>query len=252
MGSYDIPDFFRKDLEKIEQKTKEDTLIEFAKIWAGYAEVHQNAVVYPEAYARLLKTMQKNGEIDQYESFLQHIDFDMHNQNDLERYLLIIHRLTSSFRWNRSVRKYPVSVLAHTYLITFFTYVIANEHHKNDEEMADMLLTALFHDVPEAITGDIITPTKKAIPGLEEAIESIEHDMVHEYLLSHIERHTFMEQYARKMLTPWKEKNGSLVKLADLYSAYHEARIEAPTSEEYAQIMREIGLRIEEKSALCV
>lgn len=160
----------------------------------------------------------------------------MHNQSDTERYLFIIHRLVSSFRWNRSNRKYPVSVLAHTYLITFFTYIIGNEEKLDHETISDMMLTALFHDVPEAITGDIITPTKKAVPGLEEAIEHIEKDMVEEYLLSYLASHNFMEIYKRKMLTPWKEKYGKLVKLADIYSAYFEAKIEGNTSPEYKEI----------------
>ena len=84
--------------------------------------------------------------------FLIFLDFDPHHQNDLERYLLVIHRLASSFRWNRSVRKYPVSVLSHTYLITCFTYLIARREHFDDATLTDMLLTALYHDIPEAIT----------------------------------------------------------------------------------------------------
>ncbi len=243
VSSLDIPDFFKKAIEKSSKKSPEDDLIEFAKIWASHAEVYQNATVYPEAYARLLKELEKTGTEEKYTKFLDFLDFDMHNQSDPERYLFIIHRLVSSFRWNRSNRKYPVSVLAHTYLITFFSYIIGNEEKLDDASITDMMLTALFHDVPEAITGDIITPTKKAIPGLEEAIEHIEKDMVEEYLLSYIESHSFMKTYKRKMLTPWKEENGILVKLADIYSAYFEAKIEGSLSEEY----REITEWIEEK-----
>ncbi|HBA44470.1 TPA: hypothetical protein DEG21_02055 [Patescibacteria group bacterium] len=29
---------------------------------------------------------------------------------------------------------------------------------------------ALFHDVPESITGDIVSPTKKAVPGFAELL----------------------------------------------------------------------------------
>lgn len=50
--------------------------------------------------------------------------------------------------------------------------------------------------------------------------------MVHEYLLSSIVDTPFHDMLAQKMLTPWQEKHGKLVKLADTLSAYHEARIE--------------------------
>lgn len=106
-----------------------------------------------------------------------------------------------------------------------------------------MLLTALYHDIPEAITGDIITPTKKAVVGLEQAIEHIEHDMVEDYLLSYLDGYGFRDMMKRKMLTPWQELHGDLVKQADILSAYHEARIEVPNSEEYRIVME----RLEEK-----
>lgn len=106
-----------------------------------------------------------------------------------------------------------------------------------------MLLTALYHDIPEAITGDIITPTKKAVPWLEEAIIMIERDMVEDYLLSYLDGYSFTPLLARKMLTPWQEAHGDLVKEADILSAYHEARIEAPNSREYQEVMD----RLEEK-----
>ncbi len=45
------------------------------------------------------------------------------------------------------------------------------------------------------------------------------------------------------MLQPWKEKNGLFVKLADTYSAYHEALLEAPHSEDFL----EVANRLKEK-----
>ncbi len=107
-----------------------------------------------------------------------------------------------------------------------------------------MLLTALYHDIPEAITGDIITPTKKAIPGLEQAIEDIESSMVDEYLLTYLGNSGYRELIRRKMLSPWKEVHGDLVKYADILSAYHEARIEAPNSEEYREVTRKLEEKI--------
>ena len=173
------------------------------------------------------------------------MNFDPHNQTDEERYLLVIHRLASSYRWNKSTRHYPVSVLSHTYLIGFVTYLLANDMSATPDETTDMLLTAFFHDIPEAITGDIITPTKKSVPGLETMIERIEQEMVYEHLLSYIEKHSFIELFSRKMLHPWDEKNGNIVKKADMLSAYYEASIEAPMSEEFQTITENIRKRIE-------
>ena len=240
MLSWEIDDAMKSDIGEIRVQTQEDDLIAFAKLWASYYEVYHNSLVYTDAYAKVMQNMRHRSENSLFAPFLTYIDFDPTDQNDLERYLLVIHRLASSYRWNRSVRKYPVSVLSHTYLITFFTYIVAREKWYDDATLSDMLLTALYHDIPEAITGDIITPTKKAVPWLEQAIEHIEASMVDEYLLSYLGDSRFRELIRRKMLSPWKEVHGDLVKYADILSAYHEARIEAPNSEEYREVMEKL------------
>lgn len=111
-----------------------------------------------------------------------------------------------------------------------------------------MVMTAFYHDIPEAITGDIITPTKLAVPGLNDAIGLIEEEMVDEYLLSSLSKYTFSSTIRRKMLTPWNESHGDLVKLADRYSALYEAKIEAPQSEEYQKVYENLQKKIEETS----
>lgn len=68
--------------------------------------------------------------------------------------------------------------------------------------------------------------------------------MVDDYLLSYLGGYSFTKILEKKMLTPWSELHGSLVKEADILSAYHEARIEAPNSEEYQEVMQRIGEKI--------
>lgn len=244
--SWELPENIRSDIELIDTKTPEDTLISFAKIWASYYEVYHNSLVYADAYEKVMQSILHRGEHPDFVPFLQYLDFDPHDQTPPERYLLVIHRLASSYRWNRTPRKYPVSVLSHTYIVTFFTYLIARERWYDDITLEDMLLTALYHDIPEAITGDIITPTKKAVPWLEEAIITIERDMVEDYLLSYLDGYSFAHLLSRKMLTPWGEIHGDLVKHADILSAYHEARIEAPNSQEYQEVMGRLGEKVKD------
>jgi putative hydrolases of HD superfamily len=144
--------------------TPYDDLIACAKSWASYYEVYNNSLVFPDAYAKLLKNIEKRAIESPFWRMNHILDFDPHNQTQIEKFLLMIHRLASSYRWNQSRRSIPVSVLSHTYIITFFSYLIGIHEDLSDEDITDMLLTALYHDMPEAITGDIITPTKKAIP----------------------------------------------------------------------------------------
>jgi len=43
------------------------------------------------------------------------------------------------------------------------------------------MLRTIYHDIPEFITGDIITPTKKAIPGFTDILEKVEEKMMDDY-----------------------------------------------------------------------
>lgn len=163
-----LPSQMHSDIQKVFATSKEDSLIAYAKAWASYYEIYNNSIVYPDAYSKLLKSIESRAFEGIYLPESDKIlDFNPHNQTDIERFLLVIHRLASSFRWNRSERLTHVSVLSHTYIITFLAYCIGVLEQQSEDDITDMLLTALYHDIPEAITGDIITPTKKAIPGLE-------------------------------------------------------------------------------------
>lgn len=47
------------------------------------------------------------------------------------------------------------------------------------------------------------------------------------------------------MLHPWRQPHGDLVKRADILSAYHEARIEAPNSQEYQEVTKCLEEKLE-------
>lgn len=83
-----------------------------------------------------------------------------------QKYLSHIYRLSFSMRWNQYSRKTPISVMSHTVVITYITYVLAmldTADGRSDDMILEMLMRAIYHDVPEVITGDIISPTKKAV-----------------------------------------------------------------------------------------
>ena len=240
----DIPDRLKTDIALIQQPTPEDEIIAFSKAWAGYYEVYHNSLVYKDAYAPLLENIRLRVIEEWGERFFDYLDLEPTNQTDVEKYLVTIHRLASSYRWNLVQRIQPVSVLSHTYIITFFSYLIGILEEKNDEEITDMLLIALFHDIPEVITGDVITPTKQAVPWLEKAIGEIEVTMVHDYLLGYLSEYNFSKAFAERMLHPWDMKNGKLVKLADTFSALFEALIESGRSPTFKETYKSIKKKL--------
>ena len=228
---YDTLDSLRRDYEDIifwEGKAREDRLIYAAKKYVWYSEALPNARIFPEMYEIYMHEMES--ELDMISKNL--ISFQkLKNNPNYQKYLSHIYRLSSSMRWNQYNRTTPISVMSHTVVITYITYVIAMlDSATSDNLVLEMLLRALYHDVPEVITGDIISPTKKAVPWFADLLEKVESHMLDEYFFEYIdvEYRDILKPY---LLEPFRGDIWAKVKYADILSAYLEAKIESPYSQ---------------------
>ena len=151
------------------------------------------------------------------------------NDSHSKKYLNHVQRLCFSMRWNRYRRMTPISVMSHHVIVMYITYAIAMSEGQSDEIITDMMLRAIYHDVPEVITGDIVTPTKTAVDGFKQLLGLVEENMVWEKLLSYLtpEHRAFLSPY---ILDPFDSEHGKKVKYADTLSAYLEAEYEVQKS----------------------
>lgn len=85
-------------------------------------------------------------------------------------YYSVIRCLKEIRRWNRINRTVETSVLSHTFLVALFALLFSwmgEDEARNGPEPDGFeyraVLLALFHDVPEALTGDIISPVKDTV-----------------------------------------------------------------------------------------
>lgn len=242
--SWDLPDFLKADLVAHRapdpSKALEERIYQFSKHWIAYQEAFVNNFVYFRAFEAPLSDIRERYFAPEFEDLREYLSLDPVDHGDNERYLMSVRRLQSSFRWNRMRRSHPVSVMSHLFFIFYIAYLIGNVEGLSRDAVTDMMSTALFHDIPEAITGDVITPTKRAVPGFEDLLAEIEESMLEEYLLEHLHAKPYAADLKRRMLAPWDCDNGELVKLADVFSALFEAKIEAPNNPEFAHVYRKI------------
>lgn len=99
-----------------------------------------------------MNIIEKKMQEPRFDIFREYLDINPEQQNDLERFLLSMRRLQSSYRWNSMRRRYPISVMSHLFITSFFAYIIGNIERKSKQEITHMMMIALFHDIPEAIT----------------------------------------------------------------------------------------------------
>lgn len=86
-------------------------------------------------------------------------------------------------RWAQAYRIPKTTVLGHMLTVAIFSYLFSNEMDACRSRMYNNFYSALFHDLPEILTKDIIRPIKSSISGLEDIIKVYEEKQVKEKIL---------------------------------------------------------------------
>ena len=238
----DLPDSLLKDFNDIiwnqvwdklfENKYElEDNIISFVKVFEIKLELENNVKFYPLAYEWILPKIEE--DIVKYWELIWFDEWDI-----LKKYAWSLIKLKFAYRWNRMNRDTSVSVLSHLFLVFMFSYFLWNLKWFDDKQLEQILTISLLHDIPEALTWDVITPTKKAVPWFSQALEEIETKLVDEKIISLFSNYSFKEELKKYTLDPFEWEIGKIAKYADNLSAMFEAKIENST--DFNRIYRDI------------
>ncbi|MGL4394538.1 MAG: HD domain-containing protein [Brevinema sp.] len=151
-------------------------------------------------------------------------------------------------RWAQLHREPKTTVLGHSFYVAVLTYLFSLSTNASKKCIYNNFFTAVFHDLPEVFTRDIISPLKTNIPGLGDLIKDIENEelnkkfkmLIPEYL--HEELFYFIsDEFANitiedgdvvvhegdipqdKNQDKFNPRDGVIVRLADHLSAFVEA-----------------------------
>jgi len=158
-------------------------------------------------------------------------------------------QLRFQIRWANLYRIPKTSVLGHSLFVAIFSYILSLKNNYCKKRRENNFFCGLFHDLPEVLTRDIISPVKKSIEGLSETIKEYEKEQMakivyplvpenikemlkfyteeefdslviingkRQYLNSEIITHKYNEDI-------YNPKDGQLVKAVDELSAFIEA-----------------------------
>lgn len=157
-----------------------EDLVSFAKIRVALSECEINAEVFPKSYRPHVDSLRAKLDAVLATGPLAPLRRGQAEREGVEHYLAVIRNLKYVRRWNRLNRFIESSVLAHTFIVAFLAVLfsemqMAPSGEINGRFQYEAMLLALFHDVPEVLTGDIISPVKELIeahsPGLMAAME---------------------------------------------------------------------------------
>ena len=169
-------------------------------------------------------------------------------------FLLKIEQLRFQTRWNQTPRVPQTSVLGHCFFVAVMTLLLGRESNPDmcERRVINNFFSALFHDLPEAVTRDIISPVKQATDDLPNIVKKIENEIVNKELVPLMEdffvkeiieytsdefSNRIRDAQGNVLSVSWEELNekynkeeffpidGRLVRIADHLSALMEADI---------------------------
>lgn len=144
-----------------------------------YATEWEFNVIYPmntetfgieEVKAEIKKGVADCNTFEGYEKFA--------NNPDLKRFLSLIGKLRYQQRWSRAVRMPQTFVMGHMLVVAMLTYFCSVERGHSPRRVINNYFSALFHDMPEVLTRDIVSPVKNSVSGLEDIIKEIEDEQM--------------------------------------------------------------------------
>lgn len=104
-------------------------------------------------------------------------------------FIMRIEQLRFQTRWNQTPRIPKTSVLGHCFFVAVLTLLFTRESKVKmcRKRIYNNFFSALFHDLPESVTRDIISPVKKATDGLPAIVKNIEDKIVANELVPFME-----------------------------------------------------------------
>jgi len=152
--------------------------------------------------------------------------------------------LRFQMRWANTPRIPETSVLGHMGFVAIVSFLLTKLYKGNKNKLYYNFFTGLFHDLPEALTRDIIAPVKKGVVGLDEILKEYENMLIEEKILPLAPiviqdelKILITDEFANKLITQNGYKkvdvaedllgskgiDGTLVKVADNFAAFVEA-----------------------------
>ena len=144
-----------------------------------------------------------------------------------KKFMDLCGQLRFQARWANSHRIPKTSVLGHSFFVAITVYLASLDLELNQKRKINNFFTGLFHDLPEVLTRDILSPIKSSVKGLDSLIKKYEKEQMEKYVHTLIPENISLEIrfFTENEFSDVPERDGKLVKAADDMAAYLEAEI---------------------------
>ncbi len=210
---------------------------EFSIIRHGDPRGYENDEIQNE----IMRKVQQYGDIEGMKQLLAHRDY--------EHFIDRCGELRYQVRWAGVHRIPKTSVLSHSLFVAQLAYLFSLAVSACPNRIYNNFFTGLFHDLPEVLTRDIISPIKRSIEGLKDLLGDYEKQQMEKIIFPLLppqciaDMHMFTENEKQGIVrgndgirfvtsdeinTTYNEdrfnpRDGEFVKLGDEFAAYVES-----------------------------
>ena len=148
-------------------------------------------------------------------------------------------RLRFQKRWAQTPRIPETAVLGHMLVVAILSYFYSLEVKACKTRLENNFFCALFHDLPESLTRDIISPVKYGIEGLNEIISEYEMRLIDEKILPFVPEN-FRNEFS--YILGIREQSGKFIKnefenrICEKKSLLHEGTMENVNEDKFNAI----------------
>jgi len=147
----------------------------------------------------------------------------------------LVGQLRFQQRWTQSPRLPETSVMGHMLIVAILSFLYTQEINACDARLINNFLAGLFHDLPEVLTRDIVSPVKKSVEGLDEIIKEIEDEQLEEKLFPLLPkswhsqmRYLMQDEFSSRIVI---DNQTRFVSEEELISKYNDSRYMAVDGE---------------------
>ena len=201
-------------------------VLEAAHIYSTYWEFQIIKQSNPFNYQNIRLETDLLNRIDKYKDLLG--IHKLTNRHTIANFVDLCGQLRFQLRWAQVPRVPSTAVLGHTLLVAIVSYFFARENNACDKRLYNSFFGGLFHDLPEAVTRDIISPIKRSSSEFDKLIKDLEMELAENEIFPLVEpewideiKYFILDEFDNRVVIDGVI-NSSEITIEDLNTKYNE------------------------------
>ncbi|MDX9789970.1 MAG: HD domain-containing protein [Candidatus Kapabacteria bacterium] len=219
----EIADFLFHEEDKEDLSVR---ILEAAHIYSSYWEFQIIRQANPFNYQNIRLETDLLNRIDNFKDLLG--IQKLTDRHTIANFIDLCGQLRFQIRWAQVPRVPKTAVLGHSLMVAIISYFFARENEACGKRLFNSFYGGLFHDLPEAVTRDIVSPIKRSSSEFDNLIKHLEMKLAENEIFPLIEEdwieeisYFIVDEFENKIVSN-SEKISQGISINDLNTKYND------------------------------